>query len=144
IMLSVVAIGWLYLHHTVMGRRTFAVGGNEEAARFSGSAVWRVKLGVYGISGLTAGRAGAVICGYNGSANTNTGNMYELIVIAAAVVGGASLLGGRGSALGALLGAIIIALIENGIFVLQADKEWSKAITGVAIILAVSVDRFSR
>jgi ribose/xylose/arabinose/galactoside ABC-type transport system permease subunit len=144
IMLGVVVVGWFYLQHTTMGRRIYAVGGNEEAARFSGVAVWRVKLGVYVLSGLTAGLAGAVMAGFNGSANTATGNMYELIVIASAVVGGASLVGGRGTALGALLGTIVIMLIDNGIFVLDWNKEYTKAITGIAIIIAVAVDRFSR
>lgn len=153
IMLLTVAAGWIYLQHTVGGRQIYAVGGNEEAARFSGIPVAWVKLRVYVISGVAAGLAGLVSLGYNGSVSTNTAFGYELTVIAAAVVGGASLTGGRGSALGALLGALIIQLIENGIFVLrQVDlglftlslsKEYAKIINGIAIIVAVAIDRLS-
>ena len=144
IMLLCVAAGWVFLSHTVAGRRIYAVGGNEQAARFSGLAVGRIKLGVFGISGLTAGIAGAVSAGYNGSANTTTGQFYELIVIAAAVVGGASLTAGRGTALGALLGATVIQLIQHGIFILDLNKDYDKVINGIAIIVAVSIDRLSQ
>ena len=100
-----------------------------------------------------AGIAGMVSTGYFGSANTATGEGYELIVIAAAVVGGASLTGGRGTALGAVLGALIIKLIENGIYILKEinfgigtlplSKEYSKIIIGIAIVIAVAIDRLS-
>jgi ribose/xylose/arabinose/galactoside ABC-type transport system permease subunit len=153
VMLVCVAAGWVFLGHTVAGRRVYALGGNEEAARFSGLPIGRIKLGAYILSGLAAGVAGMVSTGYFGSANTATGEGYELTVIAAAVVGGASLNGGRGSALGALLGALIIKMIENGIYVLHKialgpiiltlSKEYSKIIIGVAIIMAVAVDRVS-
>jgi len=138
-----VAVGWFYLSLTVAGRENYAVGGNEEAARFSGLPVWRIKLRVYALSGLTAGIAGLVLIGFRGSASTNSGQGYELTVIAAAVVGGASLTGGRGTALGALLGALVIKLIENGILILKLNQEYSSIIIGVAIIVAVAVDRFS-
>jgi ribose/xylose/arabinose/galactoside ABC-type transport system permease subunit len=153
---------WLFLSHTVGGRQVYAVGGNEEAARFSGIPVGRVKLRVYVLCGLMCGVAGMISAGYYGSANTGTNEGYELQVIAAAVVGGASLTGGRGTALGALLGALVIKLIENGIFivrkidlsgvlfflperwqVLTVSKEYSKIIIGIAIVLAVAVDRLS-
>jgi ribose/xylose/arabinose/galactoside ABC-type transport system permease subunit len=153
IMIACVAAGWVFLGHTVAGRKLYALGGNEEAARFSGLPVGRIKLGAYFLSGLAAGVAGMVSTGYFGSANTATGEGYELTVIAAAVVGGASLNGGRGSALGAWLGALIIKMIENGIYVLHKialgplvltlSKEYSKIIIGVAIIMAVAVDRVS-
>ncbi len=153
VMLLWVAAGWVFLGHTIWGRQIYAVGGNEEAARFSGINVGRVKLGVYALSGLSAGVAGMISTGYFGSANTATGEGYELMVIAAAVVGGASLSGGRGTALGALLGALVIKLIENGIFILKQinlgfltltlSKEYSKIIIGIAIVLAVAIDRFS-
>jgi len=152
-MLLVMVAGAIYLGLSIMGRENYAVGGNEEAARFSGIRVGMVKLRVYAISGLCAGIAAMVSCGYYGSAATNTGEGYELMVIAAAVVGGASLSGGRGTALGALLGAMVIQLIDNGIFILKQvnfglfelslRKEYSKIIIGIAIILAVSVDRLS-
>lgn len=152
IMLLFIMAVWVYLQYTVPGRRIYAVGGNEEAARFSGIPVARVKLGVYILAGVAAGLAGMVTVGYHGSANTNTAAGYELTVIAAAVVGGASLTGGVGTALGALLGALIIQMIENGIFVLREvnfgifklglSKEYAKIINGLAIVVAVAIDRF--
>ena len=153
VMLLCAALAWIFLSHTVGGREVYAVGGNEEAARFSGLPVGRVKLRVYAISGLCAGIAGLLSVGFYQSANTATGEGYELTVIAAAVVGGASLTGGRGTALGAVLGALVIKLIENGIDILRAidlgivrlpvSKEYGKIIIGVAILLAVAVDRLS-
>lgn len=142
-MLGCVAAGWFYLRLMVAGRENYAIGGNEEAARFSGIRVDGVKLRVYALSGLAAGVAGMVYAGYYGSASSNTGEGWELMVIAAAVVGGASLSGGRGTALGALLGTLVIRLIENGIYIMQYDQQYSKIIVGAAIIVAVGVDRLS-
>src|SRR5439155_19390289 len=143
IMLIVVAAGWVYLHLMVAGRETYAIGGNEEAARFSGLHVSAIKLRVYAIAGLCAGIAGMVSLGRFGTASTSTGTGYELTVIAAAVVGGASLSGGRGTALGALLGTLVLALIQNGIYILHLQEEYRLIITGIAIIIAVALDRFS-
>lgn len=153
LMLVLLGLIWFFLSRTVGGREVYAVGGNEEASRFSGIAVGRVKIKVYALAGFTAGVAGMVSCGFFQSANTATGEGYELTVIAAAVVGGASLSGGRGTALGAVLGALIIKLIENGIDILKivdvgifsfyVSKEYSKIIIGIAIIVAVAIDRLS-
>jgi ribose/xylose/arabinose/galactoside ABC-type transport system permease subunit len=153
VMLLCLLLGWLYLRHTVWGRENYAVGGNEEAAKFSGIRVPYVKLRVYLISGLSCGIAGMLNCGFFKSAVTDTGKGYELNVIAAAVVGGASLLGGRGTALGAVLGMLVLGLIENGINILQqvnlgvttvkVVREDQQLILGVAVILAVAVDQFS-
>jgi ribose/xylose/arabinose/galactoside ABC-type transport system permease subunit len=153
VMLGCALFFWLLLSHTVAGREIYAVGGNEEAARYAGLRVGRIKLRVYALSGLCAGLAGLLSAGFYQSANTATGEGYELAVIAAAVVGGASLLGGRGTALGAVLGALVIKLIENGIdilkrvdlglFTLTVSKEYGKIIIGVAILLAVAIDRLS-
>jgi ribose/xylose/arabinose/galactoside ABC-type transport system permease subunit len=153
VMLVCLVLGWVYLRHSVWGRETYAVGGNEEAARFSGIRVPWVKMRVYLISGLCAGIAGMLNCGFYKSAATDTGKGYELNVIAAAVVGGASLTGGRGTALGAVLGMLVLQLIEDGIFVLgylnlgfakiKVDKEDTQLIMGVAIIIAVAIDQIS-
>lgn len=143
IMLICVAAGWFYLRMMVAGRETYAIGGNEEAARFSGLRVGWIKLRTYALAGLAAGLAGMVSVGRFGTASTSTGTGYELTVIAAAVVGGASLLGGRGTAIGALLGTLIIALIENGIIILRLAQEYRLVIIGLAIIVAVSLDRLS-
>lgn len=143
IMLICVILGGFYLMLMVAGRENYAIGGNEEAARFSGLRVKRIKLRVYALAGLAAGIAGMVSLGRFGTASTSTGTGYELTVIAAAVVGGASLSGGRGSAIGALLGTLVIAMIENGIYILHLQQEYRLIIIGVAIILAVSLDRVS-
>jgi ribose/xylose/arabinose/galactoside ABC-type transport system permease subunit len=143
VMLAVVIVGWFHFSWTVGGREEYAVGGNEEAARFSGLGVRNIKLRVFALSGLSAGIAGLVSLGKFGTVSANTGSGYELTVIAAAVVGGASLTGGRGTALGALLGALVIRLIEDGILTLHWDQEYSQIIIGSAIIVAVGVDRFS-
>jgi len=153
ILLCAFVLVTLFLNYTVWGREVYAVGGNEEAARFAGIRVGRVKLRVYALAGALAGVAGMVSCGFYQSANTATGEGYELTVIAAAVVGGASLSGGRGTALGAVLGALVIKLIENGIDILRTvdlgavtitvSKEYSKIIIGAAIIVAVAMDRLS-
>jgi ribose/xylose/arabinose/galactoside ABC-type transport system permease subunit len=143
IMLTVAGWGWFYLSQTIGGRAIYAVGGNEEAARFSGLPTRSIKLRVYAVAGITAGIAGMVSLGRFGAISTNTANGYELTVVAAAVVGGASLSGGRGSAIGALLGALVIALIEDGINTLHLNSEYKKIITGSAIIIAVAIDQFS-
>ena len=143
IMLICIVLGWFYLRMMVAGRETYAIGGNEEAARFSGLRVGWIKLRTYALAGLAAGIAGMVSVGRFGTASTSTATGYELTVIAAAVVGGASLLGGRGTAIGALLGTLVIALIENGIIILRLAQEYRLVIIGLAIIVAVSLDGLS-
>lgn len=142
VMLAVVVIATFYLTFLVPGRHIYAVGGNEQAAQFSGIRVKKVKLKVFIFSGLTAGVAALLAIGYYGSATSGDGQGYELDVIAAAVVGGASLSGGRGSALGALLGALIIKMIDNGIVILGIDQSYSRIIIGAAVIIAVVLDQF--
>lgn len=143
IMLLCILAGGFYLRVMITGRETYAIGGNEEAARFSGLRVGWIKLRTYAIAGLTAGIAGMVSVGRFGTASTSTATGYELTVIAAAVVGGASLIGGRGTALGALFGTLVIALIENGILILRLAQEYRLVIIGAAIIVAVALDRLS-
>jgi ribose transport system permease protein len=143
IMIAVTVLAACYLRFAVTGRYIFAVGGNEQAARFSGLPVQWVKLKVYMFSGLTAGIAAMIMLGYYGSASSDAGKGYELDVIAAAVVGGASLSGGHGTAIGALLGALIIQMINNGIIILGIDQNYSQIIIGAVIVLAVVFDRIS-
>jgi ribose transport system permease protein len=143
VMLLVLIVGWIFLSRLAAGRRVYAVGGNELASRFSGIRVERVKLGVYLISGLAAGVAALIALGYYGSASSGDGQGYELSVIAAAVVGGASLTGGRGTALGAVLGALIIQMISSGIVILGIDQNYSRVIIGAVIIIAVVLDQFN-
>ena len=143
VMLAVMGFGSIYLSRLALGRKIYAVGGNELASRFSGIRVARTKLSVYVISGLTAGIAALLALGYYGSASSSDGQGYELNVIAAAVVGGASLSGGKGSALGAILGALILQMINTGIVILHIPQNYSQIIIGAVVIIAVVLDQFN-
>jgi ribose transport system permease protein len=143
VMLLVTALGTIFLTRLAAGRRVYAIGGNELAARYSGIPVARVKLGVYFLSGLSVGIAALLAIGYYGAGSSGDGMGYELNVIAAAVVGGASLAGGRGSAFGALLGALIIQMISSGIVILGIDQNYSQIIIGAVVIAAVVLDNFN-
>jgi len=143
VMLLIMALGSIYLSRLAMGRRIYAVGGNELASHFSGIRVSRTKLSVYVISGFTAGIAALLALGYYGSASSSDGQGYELNVIAAAVVGGASLSGGKGSALGAILGALILQMINTGIVILGINQNYSQIIIGAVVIVAVVLDQFN-
>jgi ribose/xylose/arabinose/galactoside ABC-type transport system permease subunit len=140
----VTVAGWLYLSKSTAGRNVYAVGGNEQAARYSGIRINRVQIGVFTVSGLAAGIAAFVGCSYYGSASCADATGYELKVIAAAVVGGASLNGGKGAALGALLGAIVITLISQAISYTHIDRNYESIIIGSAVIIAVLLDQWSR
>lgn len=140
-MLLVAALGSVYLTRTVMGRRIFAVGGNPEASRFAGLHVERIRLGVFVLSGLTAGVAAFLGASFYGSATSSDANGYELYVIAAAVVGGASLTGGKGSSVSAMLGALLIVLIRQAIRTLHLDQNYEWIIIGGAMIVAVVLDQ---
>jgi ribose transport system permease protein len=143
VMVLVALLGGIYLTGQAAGRRVYAIGGNELASRYSGIRVELVKLSVYIFSGLTAGIAALLSLGYYGGATSGDGQGYELNVIAAAVVGGASLSGGKGSALGALLGALVIQMISSGIVILGIDQNYSQIIIGSVVILAVVFDQFN-
>jgi ribose transport system permease protein len=143
VMLVVTVLGSIYLTRTVHGRQVFAVGGNPEASRFSGVPIGRVKMRVYVLSGLTAGIAAFMGASFYGSASCADATGYELYVIASAVVGGASLAGGRGSAVSALLGALLIVLIRQSIRTLHFDQNYEWIIIGCAIIIAVVLDQAS-
>ena len=141
IMIVVAVWGSLLLASTVTGRKLYAIGGNELAARYSGLDVSKLKVTTYVLAGLTAGIAAMINIGYHGSAASGDGSGYELEVIAAAVVGGASLSGGRGTALGAVLGALIIRMIVDGIVILEIDQIYSQIIIGAVIVIAAALDR---
>jgi ribose transport system permease protein len=142
-MVLVTVAGGIYLSQQASGRRVYAIGGNELASRYSGIRVEQVKLSVFIFSGLTAGIAALLSLGYYGGASSGDGQGYELNVIAAAVVGGASLSGGKGSALGALLGALIIQMISSGIVILGIDQNYSQIIIGAVVVLAVVLDQLN-
>jgi ribose transport system permease protein len=143
VMVLVTIVGAIYLSRMAAGRRVYAIGGNELASRYSGIRVERVKLSVFVFSGLTSGISALLALGYYGSGSSGDGQGYELNVIAAAVVGGASLSGGRGSALGALLGALLIQMISSGIDILHIDNNYSQIIIGAVVVLAVVLDQFN-
>jgi ribose/xylose/arabinose/galactoside ABC-type transport system permease subunit len=141
IMLVVALLGTIILSMTVIGRQVYAIGGNEVAAKYAGIPVGRVKVIVYTLMGMMAGLAGFVYVGYYGAAAPNAGTGYELSVIAAAVIGGASLSGGRGSPIGAVLGAILVQLIDNSLVILDIDQSYKNIVIGGAIIAAVVLDQ---
>jgi ribose transport system permease protein len=143
VMLFVTLVGGILLSQTAFGRKIYAVGGNEIASRFSGLRVGRIKLLAYTLTGLTAGIAAVLSLGYYGAGSSGDGQGYELNVIAAAVVGGASLIGGKGTALGALLGAIILQMISNGLVILDIPQNYSQIVIGMVVIAAVLFDQFN-
>jgi ribose transport system permease protein len=124
-----------------LGRHVFAVGGNEHAAILTGIPVKRVKIIVYMFSALTAGIAGVLEVGWLGGVTTNLGQGMELNVIAAAVIGGANLAGGAGTALGAIVGAALIEVIRNSLILLGISTFWQGTFVGSFIIIAVLFDR---
>ncbi|KQY81484.1 ABC transporter permease [Pelomonas sp. Root1444] len=138
-----IVASWL-LSQTLFGRYAFALGSNEEAARLSGLQVKRWKVAVYAVGGAICGIAGLLIASRLNSAQPALGQGYELDAIAAVVIGGTSLVGGRGSVLGTLIGAFIMSVLANGLRILNVTQEWQTAVTGVIIVLAVYVDILRR
>jgi ribose transport system permease protein len=128
------------LARTVFGRATYAIGGNEEAARLSGVAVGFHKTLIYGVSGLMSGAAAVLLTARLNSAQPTAGTMYELDAIAATVIGGTSLLGGEGTLAGALIGALIMGVLRNGLNLLNVSSFFQQVVIGLVIIGAVLVD----
>lgn len=143
-MTVLVVIFSLFLKHTVLGRQIYAVGSNEEAARLSGVNVDFVKLFVYTLTGALCTLAGLMNAGLLSTAATNAGQGNELDVIAAVVIGGASLNGGEGSIIGTIIGAAIMAVLRNSFILLHLPAYMQTVAIGVVIILAVSTDRLRR
>jgi ribose transport system permease protein len=138
---GLVAIFVLLMKCTRFGRQIYAVGGNERAATLSGLNVRRIKLLVYTMGGALAGVAGLLVTSKLNSAQPNAGNSYELDSIAAVVIGGTSLNGGRGSILGTVLGCLIIGVLNNGLVLLEVSPFWQQVIKGLVILVAVAVDK---
>ncbi|MFG3245221.1 substrate-binding domain-containing protein [Streptomyces sp. NPDC048187] len=132
------------LGRTYIGRSMYAIGGNEEAARLSGLRVKRQKLAIYAFSGLFAAAAGIVLASRLASAQPQAAQGYELDAIAAVVIGGASLAGGTGKASGTLIGALILAVLRNGLNLLSVSAFWQQVVIGVVIALAVLFDTLRR
>jgi len=141
LILFLVAIAASYvLNRTLLGRYTFALGSNEEAVRLSGVNVNAWKMGIYALAGGICGIAGILMASRLNSAQPALGLGYELEAIAAVVIGGTSLAGGRGTIMGTIIGALIMAVLINGLRVLSVAQEWQTIVTGVIIILAVYTD----
>ena len=142
---AVIALSWFILRRTVLGLNIYSVGGNPEAARLAGIKVWAVLLFVYCTSGLLAGLGGVMASARLYAANgLQLGTSYELDAIAAVILGGTSFVGGTGSILGTLIGALIIAVLTNGLILMGVSDIWQYIVKGLVIIGAVALDRYRR
>jgi len=141
IALLIIAVSAFILHGTVLGVHVYAVGGNPQAARLTGISVSLVLIFVYGVSGLLSGLAGAMSASRLYSAQGQLGIGYELDAIAAVILGGTSFSGGIGNVFGTLVGALIIAVLNNGLTLLNVSFYWQLVIKGAVIVLAVTLDK---
>ncbi|MEY8599455.1 ABC transporter permease [Staphylococcus shinii] len=132
---------YIILHKTVFGRQTYAMGGNEKAAFISGIKANKLKVMIYSLAGLMSAMAGAILTSRLNSAQPTAGMSYELDAIAAVVLGGTSLTGGKGRILGTLIGVLIIGVLNNGLNLLGVSSFYQQVVKGVVIIIAVLIDR---
>jgi ribose transport system permease protein len=138
--LGVLALNWLVLSRTLFGRRLLAVGNSEKASRLIGLSPWRLRAAAFAALGACVGLASVMWGGYYGKIQSNTGAGWELLVIAATVIGGCSITGGRGTALGAFLGSVLIALVYNSLVILRISSYWQNLFVGFLILGAVMTD----
>ncbi len=141
VLAAAAVLAGVLLNRTVLGRYTYSIGSNEEATALSGIDVRRWKIVIYTLAGLFTGLAGVMISARLGSAQPATGMGYELQAIAAVVIGGTSLSGGKGSIVGTIIGALIISVLNNGLQIMSIPQEWQNVILGCVILLAVYADR---
>ncbi|MFG6685116.1 ABC transporter permease [Mariniflexile sp. HNIBRBA6329] len=139
----VVIIAVILTNKTKFGRHIYAIGGNESAARLSGININKVKIWVYAIAGILAAVGGIILTSRLDSAQPNAGMSYELDSIAAVVIGGTSLSGGRGSIMGTVQGALIIGVLNSGLVLLNVSPFWQQIIKGLVILVAVIMDRLN-
>ncbi|MHA7276035.1 ABC transporter permease [Arthrobacter sp. Hz1] len=137
-------VAYLLLSKTLLGRYTFAIGSNEEATKISGVDTKKWKILIYTVAGVFTGIAGVVIAARLDSAQPQLGVGYELQAIAAVIIGGTSLMGGRGSILGTLIGALIMSVLINGLRIMSVQTEWQNVVVGVVILVAVFTDSLRR
>ena len=140
--LSIIAV-FLVLRFTSLGRYAFAIGGNEEAARLSGIAIPRIKIALYALNGLFVGIAGVILSGILNSGLPSMGTGYELRAIAAVVIGGTSLIGGRGTVIGTLGGVLLLGLVSNSMNLLGVGANFQSAVLGLIITGAVLIQKKS-
>ncbi len=138
---ALVVIFYIISRHTTLGRYIYAVGGSETAAAFSGVNVKRIKIWVYALGGAMAAVAGLIVTARLDAADPKAGLGYELDSIAAVVIGGTSLSGGRGSIFGTVLGCLIIGILNNGLFLLDVSPFWQQVIKGFVILAAAAADK---
>ena len=137
----VVAVAIFITDKTALGRYIYAIGGNESAARLSGINIRKIKIVVYTIAGALAAAGGLIVTSRLDAAQPNAGTGYELDSIAAVVIGGTSLSGGRGTILGTVLGAVIIGVLNNGLVLLNVSPFWQQVVKGFVILVAVIIDK---
>jgi ribose transport system permease protein len=140
VLLAAAVIAGILLSKTVLGRYTYSIGSNEEATALSGINVRAWKIVIYALAGLFIGLAGVMISARLGSAQPGTGLGYELQAIAAVVIGGTSLAGGKGSIAGTVIGALIISVLNNGLQIMSIPQEWQGVVLGTVILVAVYAD----
>lgn len=140
-MIITFALLWIVLHKTSFGRKTYAIGGNEKASIVSGVKVDRIKIMIYSLAGTLSALAGAILTSRLNSAQPTAGTSYELDAIAAVVLGGTSLSGGRGRIVGTLIGALIIGTLNNGLNLLGVSSFYQMVVKGIVILIAVLIDR---
>lgn len=143
-MVIVVAIGYVLLNRTRFGRYVYAVGGSETASRWTGLRVDRTQVLVYVLTGVLAGLAGVILAARLGSGQPAAGQGFELDVIAAVILGGTSLAGGKGKISGTLIGVVFVAVLSNGLTLLDVSSYWQMVIKGGIILAAVLVDTYAR
>ena len=141
---AIALILWVVLNRSPLGEYILAIGGNPEAARIAGVPVARTKIIVYMLSGGLAAVAAMILMGRLGAADPTMGNLWELDAIAAAAIGGASLMGGKGSVVGTLLGAVILGSLRNGLTLMNVQAFYQLLATGIIIIVAMLIDRATR
>ncbi|MCC4722316.1 ABC transporter permease [Salinicoccus sp. RF5] len=140
-MIVIFIILYIVLNKTIFGRRTYAIGGNETAAALSGIKVNRTKIMIYALSGLMSAIAGIILASRLDSAQPTAGETYELDAIAAVVLGGTSLMGGKGRIVGTLIGVLIIGVLNNGLNLIGVSSFYQQIIKGLVIVIAVLIDR---
>jgi len=144
IVAMVAIVAWVILKKTPLGEYLLAVGGNEEAAYIAGVPIAATKIAAYVISGFLAALTAAILVGRLGAAEPILGNLWELDAIAASAIGGASLMGGKGSIIGTLLGAIILGAMRNGLTLMNVQAFYQLLATGLIILIAMIIDRMTR
>ncbi|WP_394892371.1 ABC transporter permease [Mesorhizobium sp. AaZ16] len=141
---AIIILAYVVLRHTTLGRYIYAVGANEKAARLSGLRPERLRLLVFVVTGLLTGLAGLILSSLMNTGQPTAGRGFELTVVAAVILGGTSLTGGRGTLIGTLLGVLVLKVIDNGIIILRWDQNLQMVVPGIVIVVATYLDLVRR